>query len=127
MAERITRADLERLVIVLTNATGRPRHEWKRNAEGRSVATVGAFVLDYAACYGGYHLVEIISDNGGEDPVNRERMNARHLSIFIRGMIEAAELIAKRAAIEPCPTCGYIHAGRGCYTPGELDRMTEQA
>lgn len=76
---RTTRRQAEMAAERLVRACGGQMSKgWTRGEDGQLRADVGAFVLDYAACYGGYQLQQHVTDGGGvSTPFGDRRMSAR--------------------------------------------------
>ncbi len=86
-----TRKHLDYLVTRLAKLTNSPEKAYIKDVKG---AQIGAFVLDHAACYGGYSLHRIVTETGGITVVNRsakERMTNGEMSAFLHGMIDGLE------------------------------------
>ncbi len=91
MSNRITRKHLETLVSNIAKAKGLPAKAYIKESRD---AQVGALCLDYAACYGGYSLHQIINTGGGITVINRscrERMPAQQMAAFLHGLIAAED------------------------------------
>lgn len=80
---RTTREQIQRLfdrILIRTNNNG---PSWTGTK-----SRVGAWYIDYAACYGGYSIAEIVNEAGGIRHVNGHcnRMPAREFYAFLKGM-----------------------------------------
>lgn len=62
MTNRITQADLERLVVAINMGTGNPCEPYKKDASGKHVAQAGNYHLSYA--YGGVALEQMCKGGG---------------------------------------------------------------
>ena len=80
--DRYTRKDAEAAFDRLCQATGHRRATaWDDH---------GAWTLDYAACYGGFVVEEILSDSGGvTQPFGSRRHSAREFCQMVRFAIDA--------------------------------------
>lgn len=94
MATRISRKRLESLVKIVSELQGRPLRVWNQ-IDGKNVSSRGAIHLDHAPCYGGWDLVEICNDGGGESSLigntfgGRGRVSAHEIETFLLGMYTA--------------------------------------
>jgi hypothetical protein len=84
MSEQYTRKDAERALKRLAAATGhRLVDSWN---------DVGAWRLDYAACYGGFVVYEVSNDAAGiSTPFGHERRTAREFCDAVRFALYAIE------------------------------------
>ncbi len=96
MSRRVSRKRLEFLVEQVVKLQGRPAVTWTR-AEGKNIASVGAIHLDYAAVYGGWDLVELQNEAGGQDSLvgntfgGRGRLKSHEMESFLLGMLKGIE------------------------------------
>jgi hypothetical protein len=81
--ERYTRKNAEAAFERLAQKLGKPtakstgKATWRRVGD-RNVATVGQWALDHNSIYGGFVVVEIVNEGGGEaHPLGDRRMPAR--------------------------------------------------
>lgn len=94
---RTTRKDLQRLVDRLTALQGRPNESWDKQPDGKYHANYGALHLDHNSIYGGWDLVEIVNESGGEHSLigntfaGRGRLNAHEMQSFLLGMLLGLE------------------------------------
>ncbi len=70
--ERVTKKDVESAFgRFLTQIKGRKPEAYN---------DVGAYYLDYAACYGGYQIVRVVNERGAlSNPFGHMRRNAREM------------------------------------------------
>lgn len=88
MTERYTRKDAERAFKLLCETTGhRVATQWD---------DVGAWQLDYAACYGGYVVHEVL-DHGIREPMGSRRRPAREFCSTVNFAVRAFESAARQA------------------------------
>lgn len=89
MADRITHKQLDRMVLALNRATGRPEQPYAKNDDtDRYEAQIGC--LHISGAYGGWALHEIVSDGGGvRDVSGMGHQPARVLWTFLRGYAQA--------------------------------------
>lgn len=64
--ERTTKAQLTAMVLQLNQKLNRPLVAWSKGTTGRLKSNPGHLMLDHNSCYGGYQLVEIDNESGGE-------------------------------------------------------------
>jgi hypothetical protein len=84
MSERYTRKDAERALGRLAAATG--------HRIAASYSDVGAWELDYAACYGGYMVHEVGNEaHGVSTPFGHERRTAREFCDAVAFALYAVE------------------------------------
>jgi hypothetical protein len=92
-----TRKQLDRLVTLVSSLQKRPVKVWEKRQDGTLYSNIKALHLDYAACYGGYDLVEIVNERGGERSLvgntfcGRGRLKAKEMETFLLGMIAVLE------------------------------------
>lgn len=87
----VTRRDLQNMVDRLSRVTESPPKAYIKESRD---AQCGAYVLDFAACYGGYALHRITNTGGGVTVVNRhikERMTNKEMQAFLGGMLKVLE------------------------------------
>ena len=92
--DRITNRDLEAVVRRINTLAGTPQEPWKPNGPisagsgNQYVAQIGCYFLSGA--YGGYSLVQMCRDGGGERTILGGHMPKRELyermHAFIRGL-----------------------------------------
>lgn len=93
---KITRKDLQRMVIQLSKLQNRPLQAFEPREEGKPLKQNKGFLhLDFAACYGGYDLVEF-SERGENSIVGNNfggtgRMTLREMYRWLDGAIWAVE------------------------------------
>ena len=75
----------------LLELTGNTLPAYVKGDKGGQKARVGAWYLDYAACYGGYSVNEIVNDMGGVRQVTGwcNRMKAGELVAWMDGYSQA--------------------------------------
>ena len=95
--ERIRKTRLERLAAQVNKELGRPERFWDYS-DGRNIAHVGHISTNNAPIYGGWDLVEVTSESGGErsiignnGPGDRGRLKAHEMESFLLGMLAAIE------------------------------------
>ncbi len=93
--KRITIKMLEDRVAYLNKLTGNPEASWTR-VDGRMRANVGNYLL--SASYGGYSLVRITNESGGQrDVLNTGHISKRHLmdsmNYYIEGIRDQQEAV----------------------------------
>lgn len=74
---------------------GRPEKAWIKDAKGKPKAQLGALFLDYAACYGGYYVEEIMNEGGGIKTWTSSRLSAREMDAFLDGFEYARRLTSE--------------------------------
>lgn len=87
MPDRITEQNLERAVNNLNDTLGLPRGPTCKDAAGRIKFVEGAFGIDSA--YGGYKLIQYVSDSGAEVDVTYSRQSKRDLYNTIHAIMNA--------------------------------------
>jgi len=96
---RVSRARLENLVKIVAEKQGRPLAPWAYTTESanRLRGQRGALQLDHNPIYGGWDLVEIANESGGENSLigntfgGRGRLNAHEMESFLLGMLAALQ------------------------------------
>lgn len=92
MSEKITRGHLEARIKRLNLAIGQKIEPW-RVVGVRTVANVGVFHLDHASDYGGYQILRMNSESGGEaQPFGGQRMKAAECCHVLDAAIAGIEL-----------------------------------
>lgn len=80
--DRYTRKDAEAALDRLCAATGRRKANWHGD--------IGGLQLDYAACYGGFVVHEVVTSGGGvSTPLGDRRMPARQFCESINFALRA--------------------------------------
>lgn len=101
---RIKRKDLQRMIVHLSKLQGRPLEAYQPREEGKPLKQNKGFLhLDFAACYGGYDLVEftergeasIVGNNFG----GTGRLTLQEMYRWLDGAIWAIENEQTRNAI----------------------------
>lgn len=54
------------------------------------------YFLDYASCYGGYFLSEVVNDAGGRRDTTHYRMSAHEMMMHLEGILYGLELSEKK-------------------------------
>ena len=97
MSERYTRRDAEAALGRLATAAGRPwttGSPWMRRDDGKTVALVGVWYLDYAPLYGGYVVHEMANEAGGvSEPFGSRRRTAREFCEAVDFAVRAIQLV----------------------------------
>lgn len=101
--ERYTRknaeAAFERLALKLGKSTARTGGPIWRRVGDRNVARVGAWALDHNSIYGGFVVIEIVNEGGGErHPMGDRRMPARQFCESVYFTEKALNLISEAVA-----------------------------
>lgn len=93
MSDRYTRRDAERAFERLCETMGREiGPKWSR-VNGKNVAKVGTWHLDYNAVYGGCKVAEIANVAGGEsEPFGSLRQSPRDFVHSVNMAIRAVEM-----------------------------------
>ncbi len=88
---RVSKKMLKEMTAELNAKEDRPRHPSTRDENGQYKANPGHIILDHAACYGGYALREITSEQGGEGFYypSWTRVSAREMYNFLLGKLSA--------------------------------------
>lgn len=90
MSDRITRHQLEQLVVILNKRTGADPEPWTRDETGLH-ANIGTFYLDGA--YGGVDLYQMCTDGGGvSDVLGCGHTTKRDLYNRIRGLLVGLDM-----------------------------------
>ena len=101
MKNKITRKNLEAVVLRINEMTGNPVAAYTKSADGKYVANVGNYHLDGA--YGGYALHRMQSTGGGIQDVFRiGHVSKRELYNSMFAFIEGIEA-AKFSRATPLP------------------------
>lgn len=93
---KITRKDLQRMIVHLSKLQNRPLEAFEPREEGKPLKQRKGFLhLDFAACYGGYDLVEF-SERGENSLIGNNfggtgRMTLREMYRWLDGAIWAVE------------------------------------
>ena len=94
---RTSRKRLDALVAQIATLQGRPKECWAVVSPRGNKSNPGALHLDHAPCYGGFDLVEICNDKGGESSLigntfgGRGRLSAKEMETFLLGMLTALQ------------------------------------
>lgn len=72
----ITKENLERAVMYLNKIAGTPEKPWEQK-DGKMVANIGCYFLDGA--YGGYKIVQMVNESGGERSITQGYLPKREL------------------------------------------------
>lgn len=87
---RIRESDLAALVAELNSETGNAERAYdRRESDGRYVANIGTYVLDYA--YGGVALTQLVSEGGGCRTII-DRGTRRECYDQIRSLLEGVRI-----------------------------------
>jgi hypothetical protein len=102
--KRITRKDLNQLMAIVAERLHRPAQAYRREHDGKLTANVGALLLTHAGVYGGWDLVEIDNDGGGQHSLigntfgGRGRLKAHEMESFMLGMLAGLDRLPQRKA-----------------------------
>lgn len=97
MTERITQKRLYRLQDHVNKGLGRPLTAYTKDIHNRYTTNDGHLKLDFAACYGGWDLVEL---RGGGETSWSGRLSAREMWAYLSGMVQAIERAPKVEIVE---------------------------
>lgn len=86
---RVTKAELDRLVNVISAEYDLPQPAWHR-VEGRYRSTPGALVIDRDGT--GCRLMQVATEGGGLYEIS-PRLPAGQLAMYLRGMVAVADVI----------------------------------
>ncbi len=83
---RITNAQLDKLIFRLNTARKQPLTSWTKGDNGLPKANIGNYHIDSA--YGGVRLVQHMNESGGIDVISVDGFGTkRQLDSFLRGML----------------------------------------
>lgn len=97
---RVSRQRLEHLVDILAELQGRPTGRVWIQEDGKNKARIGHLKLDHNTMYGGWDLVEILTESGGEESLigntfaGRGRLKAHEMETWLIGALWALEFNA---------------------------------